>query len=165
MNIAPALTSHLKEVLEHSSGGVVDLVDRLLNVCAAQGLEIDWRLDVCRVRNGGQKEELETRIQKPVFRAVLARLAAMCNEFTPNSVSPYGGQGKASTRACPGALFRVEFANTPDEQWLKLKPLTVSDLLSKVENLEEQNAGLVAQVEDLRQHVERIDVLLATPRG
>ena len=164
MNSTPELTHDLRQVLEHSSGGVVELVDRLLCVCEERGLQLDWRLDVCRVSHGGQEEKLETRLQKPVFRAVLARLAAQCNELRPNSVSPYGGQGQASTRACPGALFRVEFANTQGEQWLRLRPLTVGDLLSKVENLEEQNAGLVAQVQDLRQHVERIDVLLATPR-
>jgi hypothetical protein len=164
MNSTPELTTDLRQVLEHSSGSVVDLVDHLLSVCQERGLQLDWRLGVCRVSAGGQEEKVETRLQKPVFRAVLARLAALCNELRPNSVSPYRGEGKASTRACPGALFRVEFANTQDEQWLKLKPLTVGDLLSKVENLEEQNAGLVAQVEDLRQHVERLDVLLATPR-
>ena len=164
MNSTPELTTDLRQVLEHSAGSVVDLVDHLLSVCQERGLQLDWRLGVCRVSAGGQEEKVETRLQKPVFRAVLARLAALCNELRPNSVTPYGGEGKVSTSACPGALFRVEFANTPDEQWLKLKPLTVGDLLSKVENLEEQNAGLVAQVEDLRQHVERIDVLLATPR-
>ncbi len=165
MNSTPALMNSLQQVLSDTAGGVVDRLDHLLRLCQEQGLELDWRMNVCRVTSGRQDERIETRLPKPVFRAVLARLAALCNELRPNSVSPYGGQGKASTQACPGALFRVEFANTPDEQWLRLKPLTVGDLLSKVENLEEQNAGLVAQVADLRQHVERIDVLLATPRN
>jgi hypothetical protein len=54
------------------------------------------------------------------LRALLARLAALCNEQTPNSVTPYGGQGQFSPGTSPPAVFRVAFINTAAEQKLEL---------------------------------------------
>jgi len=56
------------------------------------------------------------------FRMFLARVAAMCNEYTPDSVSPYGGEGVLVTGGEPSAIFRVSFTNTPDSQRLEIRP-------------------------------------------
>ena len=57
---------------------------------------------------------------KSVFRAALARIATLCNERNPNSVSPYGGAGELTVDAGPPLVIRVQFVNTPDEQSLEL---------------------------------------------
>src|SRR5208282_5382429 len=69
-------------------------------------------------------------LRKSVFRAILARVAVLCNERSPNSVSPYGGQGEVSVGADPAMTFRVEFANTPDEQRLELTRVRPKAVLS-----------------------------------
>ncbi len=49
-----------------------------------------------RVRCGddGLEVVLTWSVGKSVFRAILARVATLCNEQSANSVSPYGGQGE-----------------------------------------------------------------------
>jgi len=98
------------------------LVDDLLAVCLEHGLQLDWQADRCRVRSfgGGWEESIDVPLRKSVFRAILARVATLCNERIPNSVSPYGGQGELSVGANRPAVFRVTFANTPTEQKLEL---------------------------------------------
>jgi hypothetical protein len=122
MSTTSQLPEVLRRVLEHPTGGVAGLVDDLLVVCQEHGLEIDWQAGCCRVRSfGGDWQELtDLPLRKSVFRAILARVAALCNERAPNSVSPYGGHGELSPRANPAAVFRVAFVNTPTIQRLEL---------------------------------------------
>jgi hypothetical protein len=69
---------------------------------------------------GANWEELgDLAIPKAVFRAVLARIAVLCNEETPNAVSPYGGQGHFSG-GTGSDVFRVKFSNTSSQQSLEL---------------------------------------------
>ena len=79
----------------------------------------------CHIRflNGGSEEVLDQPLRKSVFRAMLARVAALCNERNPNSVSPYGGQGELLVVTDPATIFRATFANTTDEHWLELTPV------------------------------------------
>jgi hypothetical protein len=51
---------------------------------------------------------------------MLARIAALCNERNPDSVSAYGGVGELSIPTHRPAVFHVEFANTPGEQWMEV---------------------------------------------
>src|SRR5262245_43238052 len=113
----------LRSALEHPTRGIVGLVEDLLRLCQERSLELDWQGDTCVVRSlaGGSTETLHKLLRESVFRAVLGRVAALCNEGRPNSVSPYGGQGTLSVGANPATLFHVSFANTTGEQWLKLK--------------------------------------------
>jgi hypothetical protein len=67
------------------------------------------------------KESTDVPLPKSVFRAILARLAALCNERTPNSVSPYRGEGECSVGTNPPVVFRVAFVNTPGEQRLEVR--------------------------------------------
>jgi len=123
MSSASPAAEAVRQVLTHPTGGVVGLVDDLLTVCREHQLQLDWQAARCRVRSAGSDREefLEVSLRKSVFRMILARVAALCNERIPNSVSPYGGRGELSVGPQPLARFRVLFANTPDEQKLELK--------------------------------------------
>ncbi len=109
-----------------SDGGIAEFVDDLLMVCRKYGLQLDWQVDHCRVRSflGDWEERVDILLRKSVFRAILARLASLCNERTPDSVSPYGGQGELSAGSDPTGLFRVAIVNTPVTQKLELTTVT-----------------------------------------
>jgi hypothetical protein len=125
MNNATPYPERLQRAFEPNRRGVVGLVDDLLGLCREHGLQLDWQANMCRVRPLGEERHGSTEIplQKSVFRAILARLAALCNERTPNSVSPYGGEGELSVRTNPPTVFRVAFTNTPGELRLEVRPL------------------------------------------
>ncbi|HEX5442717.1 MAG TPA: hypothetical protein VFW87_02760 [Pirellulales bacterium] len=99
---------------------VVALVDELLALCRQQGLRFDWRNGTCRVRAEASPsgEQFEVALAESAFRAVLARIAALCNERSPQSVSPYGGQGEL---AVGGASYQVAFSSSgpyyAEEKW------------------------------------------------
>src|SRR5882724_2480618 len=122
MNTTSQISGALRSAFERPTRGVVGLVDDLLRVCQEQSLQLDWQTDRCRVRSltDGSEEVRDRPLRKSVFRAILARVAALCNERKPNSVSPYGGQGELLVSTDPPAIFRVAFANTTDEQKLEL---------------------------------------------
>ncbi len=128
MKTASDIAESLRRIVERPTGGVTGLVDDLLIVRRDHGLQLDWQADRCRVRSrSGDWEELaDVSLRKSVFRAVLARVAALCNERIPNSVSPYCGQGELAVGAEPATVFRVTFANAPDDQRLELRPVMSS---------------------------------------
>jgi hypothetical protein len=103
--------------------GVVQF-DELVTLCAGNDLEIDWRPDRVRIRlPGGEWDELTDELpRKSVLRAASARVAALCNEHRPDSVSPYGGSALLTTRTNPAASLRATLVNTADEQGLRLEP-------------------------------------------
>jgi hypothetical protein len=105
------------------SRGVVGLVDNLLGLCREQGLQLSWHANQCRVRPLGlaTRESIDVPLPKSVFRAILARMAALCNERSPNSVSPHGGEGELSLGGNPPTVFRIAFTNTPGEQRLEVR--------------------------------------------
>ena len=98
MNTTSEVTNLLRQLLLFPSNGVVGLVDDLLKVCREHGLQVEWRPDCCRVRcdKGGWEELTDVQLSKSTFRAILARIATLCNERIPNSASIYGGQGELS---------------------------------------------------------------------
>src|SRR6266550_5064295 len=121
MSTLASFSEVLRRVLTQPTNGVVGLVDELLTVCREHGLDLDWQADGCRVRSfGGSWEELgHLPLRKSVFRAILARIAVVCNERTANTISPYGGQSEWSVDANPPAVFRLRFTNTTAEQKLE----------------------------------------------
>lgn len=122
MSTSSHFSDLLCHILLHPTGGVAGLVDDLLTVCREHDLQLDWQGDRCRVRpsKADREELIDVPLRTSVFRAILARVAALCNERTPNSVSPYGGQGELSAGANPPTVFRVTFTNTTAEQQLRL---------------------------------------------
>jgi len=121
MNRTSQTPSNLQRIFEPTPRGVVGLVDDLLEVCLDGPMELDWQADHCRIRVIGE-EVVEIPFAKSVFRTLLARIAALCNERKPNSVSPYGGQGELLVAAERPILVQATFTNTPAEQKLVLAP-------------------------------------------
>ena len=128
MTTTSQLLGTLRSALEQPTRGVVGLVDDLLRLCPEQGLRLDWQADHCRIRSlaGDSEALLDLPLRKSVFRAILARVAALCNERSPGSVSPYGGRGELLVGAAPPTVFRVVFANTADDHRLDLSPVPTS---------------------------------------
>jgi hypothetical protein len=64
----------------------------------------------------------EIPLSRSVFRAVLGRIAALCNERRSNSVSPYGGTGQFwyCYPIDSPILIEATFVNTPAEQKVSL---------------------------------------------
>jgi hypothetical protein len=122
MNTTSASTAALRCALENPNRGIVGVVDDLLTLCQEHGLHLEWQDDRCRIHcpADGSDEVINSPVGKSIFRAILARLAALCNEHRPNSVSPYGGQGEVTVGHDPGKLLHVSFVNTPEAQRLKL---------------------------------------------
>jgi hypothetical protein len=118
-------SERLEHALANPSGGVLGLVDELLAVSSEQGVQLDWREGLCRVTfpDGGPSDRIEVPLRKSVVRAVLARVASLCNERCPDSVSPYGGRGEVAIDADPPKAVQVVFVNTPEEQSLDLAPI------------------------------------------
>jgi hypothetical protein len=116
----------IQSLLRPTDRGVVGLVDDLLELCRDAGLRLDYIAGVCRVcpLGGGSSAATEAALPKSVFRAALARVAVLCNERVPNSVSPYGGEGELLIGANPPTVFLVAFTNTPDEQWLEVRRMS-----------------------------------------
>jgi hypothetical protein len=109
--------------------GVVGLVDDLLSLCRVHQLRIHFRDGHCSVRRLGadDRDALDLPLPKSVFRAVLARVAAICNEQHPQSVTPYRGEGEVavpppiSPNGVPPSTCYVSFTNTPAEQHLEVR--------------------------------------------
>jgi hypothetical protein len=122
MNTASQVSGALRDILTHPEGGIPGLVDDVLAVCLEHGLQFDWQTDCLRVRSAGGdwEDSIDVPLRKSVFRAILARVATLCNERTPGSVSPYGGRGELSVGADPTAVISVAFVNTPETQQLEL---------------------------------------------
>jgi hypothetical protein len=117
MSTTTNLSEIFRGILTRPTRGVVGLVDEVLTVCQEQGLALEWEPGSFRVHSQLGWEELTgVRLRKSVFRAILARIASLCNECSPDS-APYGGQGRFSIGA---AAFKVKFVNTGEEQTLEL---------------------------------------------
>jgi hypothetical protein len=122
MNSKLYITDLVRATLLRPTGGIVGLVENLLTLCGAHGLQLDWQPDRYLLRSPGKdwEELVDVRLRKSVFRAVLARFAVLCNETKPGSVSPFGGQGELRGGADSTVEIGVHFVNTPDEQRLEM---------------------------------------------
>ncbi len=113
----------LRNTFEPAERGVIGVVDNQLDLCAEQGLRLDWQDDRCRVfpLGAGSHETTELPLPKSVFRAIVARTATLCNERAAHSVSLYGGEGELSVGTASPTRFRVALTNTPSTQTLEIR--------------------------------------------
>jgi hypothetical protein len=125
MNRAATLADALAKAFDPPPSGFVGIVDNLLHLCRGGDMELAWRSDAChaRIRQGTVEETLDLPLRKGVIRAILARVAALCNERQPGSVSPYGGRGEIHRGPGAQAVFSADFINTAAEQSLRLSDL------------------------------------------
>ena len=79
-----------RRILLQPAGGIVGLVDELLEASLEGRHQLDWQDDRCRVRffDGDWKDTIDVPMRKSVFQAILARIAALCHEQTSVAISP-----------------------------------------------------------------------------
>ena len=125
MNHDSRFQDRVLEVFQPTPRGVVGLVEDLIELSRGHGLRLDFRDDHCHVRpfEASPQGSIDLPVPKSVIRAVIARVAAFCNEGAPGAVSPYHGVGELSARTDPPATFRVAFTNTPAVQRLEVNPV------------------------------------------
>jgi hypothetical protein len=145
MNATSPFVERLQAAIERPTSGVIGIVDTLLKACPGQDIRLDWQEGYCRVRvrTSGDEIGFATLLRQSVFRAILARVAEICNEQFPRSVSPYGGQSRLPVGGDQRTWSRVTFANTSESSWLSLRSLETSEL---IEELRQQNAQLRAEL-------------------
>ncbi|MGH9676459.1 MAG: hypothetical protein ACRD36_05100, partial [Candidatus Acidiferrum sp.] len=124
MSTASAYSEKLQKAMVNPTGGVVGLVHELLSVCGEHALEVDWRGAILRVRaqKGDWEDLIDTALRQSIKRAILSRVAVLCNERNPNSMSSYGGESVLRLTPSSPKSFRVVIVNTTEEQVLHLIP-------------------------------------------
>ena len=122
------ITSHtvhdiLRRAFAPTQGGIVGLTNQILEACVGGDVTFTRVGDrcVCQRTVGGETQEVPLPLPPAGFRTILARIAALCNESSPNSVTPYGGEGLLPVQGPPLAVVRVAFVNTPNDQRLEVK--------------------------------------------
>jgi hypothetical protein len=122
MKIPCPSLDHLESALAEPGRGVIGLVDELLAASLQHNVRVEWQAGICRVSflYGELPDRIEVPLRKSVVRAALARIAALCNERSPGSVSPYGGRGIVEIDAGLSRAIRAVFVNTPETQSLDL---------------------------------------------
>jgi hypothetical protein len=125
MNNGASFPERLQNAFTSRSPDVLGLVDDLLELSREHTLQLDFRDGHFHIQPLGAEPEtsIDVPLAKSIFRMMIARVAALCNERVPNSVSPYGGEGELWIRSDPSVVFRVAFTNTPSEQRLELSCL------------------------------------------
>lgn len=133
MTQTTTFTERVRAVFKPTPRGVVGLVDDLLVVSQANQLQINFVKDRCCIHTveSSFRETFDLPFAKTVFRAVLARIAALCNEHRPNSATPYLGEGEIVVptprleKCVARSTCYVSFANTPSEQRLEIRSSTL----------------------------------------
>ena len=119
----PIAVQQLRATLGSVGGGIAAMVDDVLAVCQQHQLRLDWREGRCRVQPAaGPESVIDTPLPRWAFRAVLARVSALCGERGAAPASPYGGGGVLAVSGDPSRLLHATFANTASEQSLVLAP-------------------------------------------
>jgi hypothetical protein len=113
----------LRRAFAPTQGGIVGLTDQLLEACVGSDAEFKrvGNRCVCNWTINGETTEALVPLPPAAFRTILARVAALCNEYSPNAVTPYRGEGLLTLKGSPPAIVHVAFVNSPDEQRLEVK--------------------------------------------
>jgi hypothetical protein len=126
---ATPFAERVQKAFHPTPRGVVGLVDDLLGLCRVHQLRLRFAEGHCSVRRLGSDDSdaITVPLPKSVFRAALARVAVLCNEQHPGSVTPYRGEGEVvvpsplSPNYSPPSTCYVSFTNTPSEQQLEMR--------------------------------------------
>ena len=115
----------LRRAFAPTQNGIVGLTEQLLAAFMDRDVKFERARDqlICRWTGNGDTQEATMPLPPAAFRTILARIAVLCNEHSPNSVTPYGGEGLLAVRGPCTTVFQVAFVNTPNQQQLELKSL------------------------------------------
>jgi hypothetical protein len=123
--VIPSQTAdgRLRRAFAPTQGGIVGLTDQLLEACVDSDVEFKriGNRCVCNWTVNGETKEALVPVPPAAFRTILARVAVLCNEYSPNAVTPYRGEGLLTVKGPPPTVVHVAFVNTPDEQRLEVK--------------------------------------------
>jgi hypothetical protein len=135
MIFSETLQDRLRHAFAPTPHGIVGLTEQLLEACIGGDMTFERVRDqcVCRWTSSGVTQEVLSPLPPAAFRTILARIAVLCNEQNPNSVTPYGGEGLLTVKVHPPTVVQVNFVNTPDKQQLELKS-SVAENLDAVDN-------------------------------
>ena len=105
------------------------MVDDLLGACCGHNIQLAWQDGQCRLSSsdGEWEDTIDLPIRRSVFRAILARVATLCNIQLADSVSPYGGTADLTVGYTPTGMLTVTIVNTPAEHGMRIAP-RVADL-------------------------------------
>jgi hypothetical protein len=122
MKDSRSLLDHLESALANPDRGIVGFVDELVAASREQDLRFGWQDGCCYMTFPGceSSDRIDVPLRKSVVRAALARIAALCNERNPGSVSPYGGQGEITIDSDPSRTIHANFVNTQGTVSLEL---------------------------------------------
>jgi hypothetical protein len=122
------IQDRLRRAFAPTQRGIVGLTEQLLGACVGGDFVFERVKDrcICRCTVCGETQEAPVPLAPAAFRTILARIAALCNEHSPNSVTPYGGEGLLTVNGYPGTVVQVAFVNTTEKQQLELKSLATS---------------------------------------
>jgi hypothetical protein len=106
--------------------GVAGLTEQLLRASAGGGLELERMGEqcICRCTVNGDTQETPVPLRPAAFQTVLAWIAELCQERSPGSVTPYGGECLLPIPGDPATVVWVHFVNTPEKQQLQLNGVT-----------------------------------------
>ena len=132
MTASQTVQEGLRRAFAPTQRGIVGLTDQMLAACVGSDVEFErfGHRCVCRWTLNGNTEEAGVPLPPAAFRTILARIAVLCNERIPDSVTPYGGKGLLAVTGHPATVFQVGFFNTPEKQQLKLKSLGMEVLIA-----------------------------------
>ena len=125
------ITKTLKELLNAGANCEVDVVkfsDELMQLCAEHELRLRLEPSQCVVESSGGKESIdviENPMRRSQFRAVLARIGAICSECSNRIMTPYGGDWEVSYSGDQSRRIRVSLHNTPNAQFVELEALNM----------------------------------------
>lgn len=118
MKPSDSISERIRHAFTIPTRGVVGLVDELLAISADKDIYLSWCDGLCRVVAPATNASMELEVSKSVFRAALARLAALCGGA--GEKSPYGGSGEIRVDGPPAKTIRVKWVNTSEEQSVEL---------------------------------------------
>lgn len=122
--------------------GVVGLTDQLLAACAGSAVVFERVGERCVYRwtADGDTQEGTVPFAPTAFRSILARIAVLCQESCPESVTPYRGEGSLPVPGHPSEQLRVRFVNTPEQQQLTLIGVGQTELVEEQPRAERPGA-------------------------
>ena len=118
---ASTFQQQVQQSFKLNADGIVGVVDRLLIVSSECKLTFDWDNGDCRIRSANM-DEVNIPMRVSLFRAMIARVAAIVSEQTTDSISPYQGDGTITLDDPPEAAITVTYRNNPGDLLLMIAP-------------------------------------------